>query len=246
MSLYEFILPMPKLADNLQVWEVEARVWLEAHDLWDVVEISINKSANEALDYKRNNARARFAILSAVKEGDKAHLSGETTAGGMWKKLEDLYGKLSISQELRLVDKFHEYAMKTSDSIDAYLKERAAQWEKVKQARGETISWASQDTTTKKRKEQEYLHAILKGIRRSDSKDYDLQLGILYNLFDEQKLSVETIRSQLTRREEELNALQNNYDSALKISHQLTSNSRNNCEQNNNCLICERTGHGVK
>ena len=239
-------MPLPKLADNFQVWEVEARAWLEVHDLWDVVESYTIKSEGtaEALAHKKKNARARFAILSAIKQGDKAHLSGETTAEGSWKKLKDLYGTLSISQELRLADKFHDYTMKFAESVDVYLKERASQWEKIKQARGETTGWATLDPTTRKRKEQEYIHVILKGISRSECKDYDLQLAMLYNLFDKQKLTVETIRSQLTRREEEINNCKMNVDeNALKISHRYSNDLSTYSEQNNGCSVCGRTGH---
>lgn len=72
--------PCPSYKITSKMWELEARIWLEAYDLWDVVERDTAKLNTTTGNFKKNNVWARFAILSAAKEGDKVYFSGDNTA----------------------------------------------------------------------------------------------------------------------------------------------------------------------
>ena len=80
--------------DNYLDWSVLVKTYLMAHDLWDIVESSIDSrtSGNEvdSKDWSRTNAKALHVIQISCGADIFSHIRGITSARFAWETLAEM------------------------------------------------------------------------------------------------------------------------------------------------------------
>jgi len=88
------------------LWRLKMRVLLRQQGLAKILEpseerISI-KALKESGEYVELDEKAHSAILLSLSGGVLREVASEETAAGLWKKLENLYMKKSLTNQLYL------------------------------------------------------------------------------------------------------------------------------------------------
>lgn len=109
---------------NYQVWKFQITALLIANGIYDVVTgdrvRSPNDVTNEANHKKwiKDDARAKVIISTSMIDSELECLLTCTSAKGMWDILINaIHEQKSATNKLILTQRFHEYRMKSTDSV---------------------------------------------------------------------------------------------------------------------------------
>lgn len=107
---------------DFQAWKFEIKQTLIAHGLEEIVSGTRVRPAGDGENatvkaWIRDNAKAMSLIASSVEREQLQGLTSCRTAESMWNTLTGIYERKSASSKLLLLQRYHEYQMKSGDNV---------------------------------------------------------------------------------------------------------------------------------
>lgn len=113
---------------NWLTWKFQIRQILEANELFDVVDGTVERPINGSPDYaakivtwKKQDAKARRAISTACQRQPLLQIMNCETADSMWTTLRGTYEQASKSNIVFLQQKYYSFAKESGDDIATFL-----------------------------------------------------------------------------------------------------------------------------
>lgn len=113
---------------NWLTWKFQMKQYLEAGDLWDVVDgtevapaVNTTNYATLIVAWKKTDAKARRAISGACHKQPLLQIMNCETACGMWKTLKSTYEQASKSNILFLQQRYYSFVKDPCDDIATFL-----------------------------------------------------------------------------------------------------------------------------
>lgn len=106
---------------NFLLWKFQMQSAFGVYGIEDIVDgtraIPADMTAAAGIKYKKDEARAKLLISSAIDYSQLEYLVTCATAKDMWQKLSAIHERKSASNKLVLMQHFHEYKMAQNDSV---------------------------------------------------------------------------------------------------------------------------------
>lgn len=107
---------------DFQTWKFEIKQALVTHGLHDIVDGTRARPAGDDANvavkaWVKDNAKAMSLIASSVEREQLQGLTNCTSAESMWSTLTSIYERKSASSKLLLLQRYHEYQMKSEDTV---------------------------------------------------------------------------------------------------------------------------------
>jgi hypothetical protein len=96
--------------NSFSLWRLKMRALLRQQGLAKILDDDVSSTSTE--DMKEFDEKAHSAILLSLSDGVLREVADEETAAGLWKKLENLYMKKSLTNRLYLKQRLYTLKMK--------------------------------------------------------------------------------------------------------------------------------------
>lgn len=121
---------------NYEAWKFQVTILLEEKEVLRIATGITAKPSREKADdvdkWLMKDAKARRIITTTVDRSAMIHLYNTTTSNGMWKKLEDIYGKSTGEQKCELLQEFFEMKYEKADGLMAHISKIENVYQKLK------------------------------------------------------------------------------------------------------------------
>jgi len=127
---------------NFQLWKFQMKTIFVAHDLLDIVngtEVKPEVTGQPQTAWIQKNAKAMMFMSAAMHYSQLEYLITCDSAAEMWKKLLSIHEQTSATSKLLLTTRFHEYRMKSGDSVSQHIAKVENMARQLKDV-GETVS----------------------------------------------------------------------------------------------------------
>lgn len=236
-------------ASNWLTWKFQIKQFLEATDLYNVVdgtepapEAASNGYATAIVAWKKLDAKARRAISAACKKQPLLQIMNCETANAMWTTLKSTYEQASKSNILFLQQRYYSFTKESGDDIATFLSKLM---EIVQQLKDQDEQISDFMVMTKILMALPAEHNHFYSAWESTSTDSQTMANLRARLMAEElrlksQGQVESVEALVARR----NFSKKNNSKNGESSNQTKKNSSKDGKPKGKCFGCGEVGHG--
>lgn len=235
-------------ASNWLTWKFQIKQYLEAYDLFNVVdgtdvapESTAVNYATEIIVWKKADAKARRAISAACKKQPLLQIMNCETAHSMWTTLKSTYEQASKSNVLFMLQKYYSFAKEPSDDIATFLSKLMEIVQQIKDQK-EVISDAMIMTKILMALPAEYnhFHSAWESTSAADQTMANMRARLMAEeLRLKSQGKVESVEALVAKR----NFPKKNYSKNGNSSNQVKKNNNKSGKPKGVCFSCNESGH---
>ena len=118
--------------DNYAIWCLEAQIYLDSADVWELVSGLEVKPTTDTFDnWKRKNKQARSLLIQLVSDEYKGTTGNHASSHDAWKSLEDTLDRKKVASTIHLVNAIFDLKKKGNTSWDSQIKDFESRWNVV-------------------------------------------------------------------------------------------------------------------
>ena len=217
-------IPIPRLnfksaLFNFESWRTDVELAFDMVDgLWDIM---FDPPLTLSADHKKLDKKAYAYLGYAIGDDGKDLLCPrKETAGALWKKVINRFGRKLLSKELQSLESFLKLTMNSEERIVDYVAKAESSWNEYLTVSGWRQDMNSMTKEMRIRLEHLFFLKLLSGISNHPKRLYGVQLQTLRVQLSEDKLTLNSVVDLISVEEESVNSARGDFSNQIAFKAQ--------------------------